>query len=233
MKSALIVVFFWAAHFLNAQPIDVQFKNSTKISTQLNGTTQTLLLTIRGPVAFKEIASVSFWEAIPDSSTIVNLRSHGIAVYLKKQRLAPIKDQIAESECKSDFSLGLGLGLDFGGIGVRTTALPRGPVSLFAGLGYFGYNVGTELKFSPKKRSSGFLSAMYGYNGVVDNGIYGRQVFYGFSFGLGVKIRAAKSDKNYFSLQTIYPIRGSDFKQAAGTSFVFPILISIGFHFGF
>src|SRR5687768_6116891 len=62
------------------------------------------------------------------------------------------------SKAKDDFSrgnIGIGMGIDYGGFGVRLTVLPAKPVFLFAGLGYnlagIGYNIGAGVRLAPER----------------------------------------------------------------------------------
>lgn len=215
-----------------AQPANIFFHRGIEVRTKVTAITEVQLFTDNGVFTFDQILRINFWEEAPDSAAVMTLRTNGIAVYLKRQRLAPIVKKVIESDYHSVGSVGIGLGLDYGGIGARVTMLPAGPVSFFVGMGSnladIGVNFGSELKFSPHRRSSGFVTAMYGYNGVVNS-----TIFYGFSAGLGVKVRAARSDKNYFSTSVLYPFRDPAFKIAAGDAFAPPLLITIGFHIGF
>src|SRR5688572_8531002 len=74
-------------------------------------------------------------------------------------------------EAESKFNLGLGLGLDYGGIGGRITFLPVKRLAIFAGIGYplvdFGYNIGAQVRFIPDGRVCPTFGVMYGYNGVI------------------------------------------------------------------
>src|SRR5690349_17100641 len=64
--------------------------------------------------------------------------------------------------------LGIGLGLDYGGIGMKLEFLPIKALGLFGGFGYNlvqpTYNAGASLKLAPGKRGTPVISCMYGYN---------------------------------------------------------------------
>ncbi len=132
---------------------------------------------------------------------------------------------------------GIGIGLDYGGIGAKLTINPLSPVSIFGGLGYnfdaIGFNGGLELNFSPQaKKGTGFLSAMYGYNAVLlqpSGSSRPAETFFGPSFGLGAKMRSVTGE-NFFIIQLIYPIRDQVFMNQAEKPW--PILFSLGYHFG-
>lgn len=150
----------------------------------------------------------------------------------------PTREAIPEREYSASSAGGFGLGLDYGGIGLKLTLNPTDVVSFFGGLGYnlnkIGYNAGLEFNFTPKERTTPFLSAMYGYNAVL---IYPgapasqNRTFYGPSFGLGVKSRSRRNE-DFFCIQIIYPIRDSAFLNAPLTEKPWPVLFSVGYHFG-
>ncbi len=141
-------------------------------------------------------------------------------------------------EYSAKTTAGLGLGLDYGGIGMKLTLGATSGVSMFGALGYnfhkVGYNVGLELNFTPKGKTTGFLSAMYGYNAVLiqpAGSFTSSETFYGPSFGLGVKSRN-KYSEDFFSFQIIYPIRDAEFMNAPMAEKPWPVLFSVGYHFG-
>jgi hypothetical protein len=149
------------------------------------------------------------------------------------------------------FNVGLGLGIDYGGIGGRFTVLPIKQAFLFAGLGYnidgFGYNVGAGFRFLTQKRGVPYLIAMYGYNAVMlvfINGEYQKQynkTFYGASAGFGLEQRQRRDAKNYFNLELLWLFRSQAFKDYKtelennlGAKFIqLPVSFSIGYHIGF
>ena len=76
---------------------------------------------------------------------------------------------------KTDFaSVGVGVGLNFGGIGANLLVYPTKNIGLFAGAGYAiagtGYNVGTKLRLVPSEayfKIHPYCMLMYGYNTVI------------------------------------------------------------------
>src|SRR5688572_20737664 len=92
-------------------------------------------------------------------------------------------DDIPEQE--SVMNIGLGIGLDYGGIGGRVTFLPVKPLAVFAGVGYalvdFGYNLGAQLRIIPDNKFCPTFGVMYGYNGVikVQNASTYDKIYYG------------------------------------------------------
>jgi len=78
-------------------------------------------------------------------------------------------------------SIGLGIGLDCGGIGMNTTFFPQRDVGIFAGAGYalLGLSWNAGLKFRaisdrPAVAVSPFILAMFGYNTAI---VIGNQKF--------------------------------------------------------
>ena len=149
-------------------------------------------------------------------------------------------------ETPSTFSLGLGFGLDYGGIGGRATFHPSPSFGVFGAVGYalagMGFNAGLQYRISPEKRIVPVLTAMYGYNAAlkVTGSIEVNKLYYGPSIGAGVEFKSRRNLKNYFSLELLVPFRDSqfdadrEFYQNLGVEFndVFPITISLGYHFG-
>ena len=142
---------------------------------------------------------------------------------------------------------GLGLGLDYGGIGVNFTQYLTKNTGLYAGVGYaladIGFNAGVKFRFiSEKSRVTPFLTAMYGYNTavVVSNAATYNKIFYGPSTGIGIDFARGQGKKGYVSLALIVPVRGSevdkylnDLRAQHGISISSPspITFSIGYRF--
>lgn len=140
--------------------------------------------------------------------------------------------------------IGVGGGLDYGGLGIRGEAQPVKNLGIFFGFGYNlhvpAYNAGVSLKFLTKHRVRPMVTAMYGYNGVIKTTVtlYSSKTYYGFSVGTGVEVYD-KDKKNKLALQIFLPFRdGFDkyykeithrgFKvKTAGTG----VAASIGYHF--
>lgn len=147
-----------------------------------------------------------------------------------------------------NFYAGIGLGLDYGGIGFKAEYLPVKQLGLFGGAGYnfdrVGVNGGVSWKLQPDKKVSPLLMAMYGYNSVIKiiNGYGGsdifRETYYGPSFGAGLEIKT-KNKGNKWSFALIVPVRGDDFNSAydyfeqSGVDFKTgkpPVLVSLGYN---
>lgn len=150
---------------------------------------------------------------------------------------------------KLNTTIGLGVGLDYGGIGANILYYPVDQIGLFAGVGYAfagaGYNVGAKLRLNAKKESpkiSPYLIGMYGYNAAiaVKNASNFNKLFYGPTFGFGVDLKPKDKGRNgYWSLALLVPIRSSEvdqytdyLKESEGIQFeneLLPIGFSIGY----
>ncbi|MBK9761579.1 MAG: hypothetical protein IPO90_16830 [Flavobacteriales bacterium] len=154
---------------------------------------------------------------------------------------------VLSSKTGTEVNLGIGLGLDYGGIGGHVELLPDPHFAGFAGLGYvlvgFGYNVGVVGRILPNSRVCPFVSAMYGYNGVikVEGASKYDKIYYGPSFGLGLEFHK-RSSKNFWRVEFLLPVRPNEFQDdldalKRNLAIVFeteppPFGISGGYHFG-
>jgi len=117
------------------------------------------------------------------------------------------------------FTLGIGAGLDFGGIGGNILFYPNKNFGLFAGAGYafagVGYNVGAKYRLLSKKPNSmavPFALAMYGYNAAIfvkDAKQYDK-FFYGPTIGIGLDFRLSPMSNSYWSIAALIPFRSSE-----------------------
>ncbi len=147
-------------------------------------------------------------------------------------------------------SIGLGVGLDHGGIGGNILFYPSKSIGLFGGLGYAiagpGFNAGAKLRLVSKKPTSilnPYVLAMYGYNAVifVTNATEYNKFFYGPTFGIGLDFRTNSMRRGYWYAALLVPIRSSevdnyitDLKNNHGIEFkneLFPLGISFGYRF--
>ncbi len=169
-------------------------------------------------------------------------------VVLPQKEAQPIEVKI---EPKSEFetaSIGLGLGLDYGGIGVNVLVYPQKNIGFFVGGGSnfigFGYNVGAKFRFAKenfKGKMIPYLIGMYGYNTAIaiQNVSSLNKVFYGPTVGFGIDYCSKRSRGNYWSFGILVPIRGNevdnylnDLEQNKGVKFdskPLPIAITIGY----
>jgi hypothetical protein len=124
---------------------------------------------------------------------------------------------------KLETSLGVRLGLDYGGIGANILYYPVNQIGLFGGVGYalagYGYNFGAKFRLNSKKelpKIDPYLIGMYGYNTaiVVKNASFFDKLFYGPTVGFGIDFNPKSvSKKGYWSLALLVPIRSSDVEQ--------------------
>ena len=145
-------------------------------------------------------------------------------------------------------SIGLGLGLDYGGIGINLQAYLIKYIGIFGGVGFAGYkpsyNAGFKLRFNPEPENSSwvpYFTGMYGYNTVfvVKNITNYNKIFFGPSVGFGVDIRPSNNKKSFWSVQLIYPIRSKEATDYLNylqnnsnikmNSTLLPITLSIGY----
>jgi hypothetical protein len=116
-------------------------------------------------------------------------------------------------------SFGLGLGMDYGGIGGNILVCPLKNIGVFIGGGYafagFGYNAGIKLRTVPKSERT-YLSVyglwMYGYNAaiVVRDASRFNKFFYGNTIGVGIDYRPVNDKSGYLSLGLLIPFRSAD-----------------------
>lgn len=135
-------------------------------------------------------------------------------------------------------SLGMGFGLDYGGIGMNLTQYVGESFGLFGGLGYnldkMAYNVGVRLRLHKvfhTKDHAPFLIAMYGYNTVLifESTPKITTTIYGMSYGMGMDWRLGHESNSFFSLAILIPVRGSELdKYHVNQGDVSPVLISLG-----
>lgn len=170
--------------------------------------------------------------------------------FLNKSDIESIKygsTQSNETLTLDKISLGIGMGLDYGGIiGGNLTVYPHRNIGLFGGVGYaltgMGYNIGTKIRFIKENSESvvhPYITGMYGYNAVikVKDASEFDKIFYGPTLGFGFDFHS--SDKGYFSIALLIPIRSSevndyidDLKNKHGVEFknnLLPIAISLGY----
>ena len=123
-------------------------------------------------------------------------------------------DDIPEQE--SVMNIGLGIGMDYGGIGGRITFLPVKRLAVFAGVGYalvdFGYNLGAQLRIMPDKNFCPIFGVMYGYNGIikVQNASTYDKIYYGTSLSGGMEMHLG-GKQNFMNVELIVPFRTQAF----------------------
>jgi hypothetical protein len=140
------------------------------------------------------------------------------------------------------FNIGGGLGMDYGGFGLRGTYHPLERLGLFTSAGYnfntVGFNTGVQWLF-PKNRHAFYLTAMYGYNGViVVDGLYSdRGTYYGITAGIGYQLKLG-SHGNFLNFELLVPFRNSNYYddydavRSMGVTLIgnSPVGFSAGYH---
>jgi len=142
--------------------------------------------------------------------------------------------------------LGLGMGLDYGGVGAKVEYLPVKNVGVFAGLGFnllsVGWNVGATYKIMPDKKVSINPMVFYGYNAVskVSGAPNYDMTSYGVTFGANVDIKMGKQG-NKLSAGIFVPVRSEKFMDNYDAmkndprvfleSSLIPVTIGVGYNF--
>ncbi len=158
------------------------------------------------------------------------------------------QDSGQDNATVSKANLGLGMGLDYGGFGMRLSYLPTNTFGLFGSLGYnlngAGFNFGGFYRFAPDKKICPYLIAMYGYNAVivVQNATHYNQTYLGPSIGVGFEFHG-RNPKRFFNIELLLPFRSKEYKddlQALkddpNISFKnepIPVAFCFGYHFKF
>ncbi len=157
------------------------------------------------------------------------------------------QDSLIHNKQRDITSIGLGVGLDFGGIGYNFLVYPIKNIGLFAGAGYaiagFGWNAGAKVLFESNKadyetKLNPYALAMYGYNAgiiIIDHDEYNK-VFYGYTIGFGVDYHPKSKKDTYWSFAILYPFRSQSVEAykdeltnnlGATFGYMFPVTISI------
>lgn len=155
----------------------------------------------------------------------------------------------ARNEYKQ-FGLGIGFGLNYGGIGLNLTYAPIKYVSFTVHGGFnlvdFNAGIGANVYLNPRtKMYRPNLKVMYGYNAVIK--IYGLdeydKTYYGLTIGFGNELRFGSSKKHGLDVDLLVPFRSqeayddakrvkNDPRVETFTDFI-PIAISFGYHVDF
>lgn len=119
-------------------------------------------------------------------------------------------------------SVGMGIGIDHGGIGYNLMYYPSEQLGLFAGIGYaiagIGLNAGGKLRIINEdkiSKSNFFFTAMYGYNaGVkVKRAEKYDKLFYGITLGGGFDTHPKAGRNSYWSFSILVPFRNPDLNE--------------------
>jgi hypothetical protein len=254
---------------VGAQGTIVILKDSVKVKTDLVSTSDDQLVTKAGVFSLNEIFSIRFLnetEAEQRPLVVEKLLRRNIKVFIgerlvdslpaesipkKSESQSPITQTKPTSSSKEDPdpltlpNIGIGLGVDYGGIGLRFSVPLEKHISVFLAGGYalsgLGYNLGSRIKFSPQKRVTMTTSIMYGYNAAIKviNASQYDKVYTGLSLGLGFETKSWSKPLNAFHAGFILPFRSDEFdtdfnflkKNGISLSDPWPILITIGYHF--
>ncbi|MBK8341273.1 MAG: hypothetical protein IPK99_15370 [Flavobacteriales bacterium] len=124
------------------------------------------------------------------------------------------QEKKAPTEAAS-FTVGIGGGLDFGGLGIQVSSRPEPPLNLFAGVGYnfggLGFNGGIAWRALPRHIVCPFLLGMFGYNAVIalkDKKEF-KKIYYGPTAGAGIEVRAPNW-RGHLELAVLYPFRSKN-----------------------
>ncbi|MEO9965707.1 MAG: hypothetical protein ABJF11_07965 [Reichenbachiella sp.] len=146
---------------------------------------------------------------------------------------------------KGKTHLGIGLGLNYGGIGGSITHNLSDNFGMFIGLGHqlagFGYNFGVMYYVPSEKRAQAYFSAMYGTNAAlkVEGFTELDKVYLGPTVGFGVKLFGKKNEENYWNFGLLLPFRSSEYdndvdivKSLPGIELQepWPVLFTIGYN---
>lgn len=144
-------------------------------------------------------------------------------------------------------SLGVGIGLPYGGIGGRFGYNLIDRLNVFGGVGYqlagVGFNVGIRKEFPSTRMAQFYLTGMYGTNAatkVVGLSDYD-DLYAGPTVGLGFKLNSRMTEGNYWDLGLLLPFRSSKFydteqamlndPRVSGVTSAWPVLIVVGYNF--
>jgi hypothetical protein len=150
---------------------------------------------------------------------------------------------------KYNAPVGIGIGIDYGGLGVKMGYFPHKNIGLYGAMGYnlvtAGLSTGLTFRTYPSKLIRPCFHAIYGYNAVIK--IYGDDknrydaVFYGPSIGFGFE--AGKTSGLYLNMAVFYPFRDQEFydewnkiknnSNIETYSEILPFTMSIGLHYPF
>lgn len=153
-----------------------------------------------------------------------------------------------ETYKKEKAAIGLGLGLDYGVIGVNFTTYLNKNIGLFGGVGYasinMAFNAGVKLRhinYEKPGNISPYAIIMYGTNTVVQiiNAPEHNKTFSGLTFGGGIDFSFNHRKIGYWSFGLLFPKRSQQYNQYVSllktrynvrlTSSAPPVGISIGY----
>lgn len=204
----------------------------------------------------KNLSTVIFFllafSSIASSRDVIKRKNVSVINPYMVNEYAAIRDSVKVKGTAADkfdwSSIGVGIGMDFGGYGANYIAYLHKNVGIFAGGGWavtkVGYNVGIKARLIPAKTGSAvtpYALAMYGYNSriVVSSSPLHNTIFYGFTVGVGADFRLKGQTKRFWTLALFMPFKDSKVKayqnyltdqNLESLNRVGKIGISIGYH---
>jgi hypothetical protein len=159
--------------------------------------------------------------------------------------LGGIIPSVTFSQPSRKTNLGIGGGLDYGGLGGQLSYLPIERIALFGAAGYnlntVGYNFGVKVNFPAEKRVELHITGMYGYNAVliVKGNTTNKTTYYGPSIGAGLNLKSRKTVGSFWSFELLLPFRVKEFHDAIDSlkqlgydvNEPLPVGFSVGYHF--
>lgn len=230
MKSLcfLILTFFGAIFSLSAQDTIIKI-NGEEIYCRI----------------LKESASKVYYYRRINGVEEQNHLNRNLIQAIKYLRYKPVKVTYAQRTF-----IGIGMGLDFGGLGMNVMYNPTNALGLYFGAGYafagIGVNGGASLRLVSKKpwnRVVPYVTGMYGYNAAiaVQNSKQYNKMFYGPTAGIGIELRARSPKVSCWTFALLIPFRSSDLQDYIDElknnyyiefkNELTPVMISIGYHF--
>lgn len=149
------------------------------------------------------------------------------------------------SSTKNHTTLGAGVGLPYGGLGLKFSINPANQLTIFGGLGYnfvdVGFNAGIVKSFKSESRTQFYLTGMFGTNAaiLIEGASELNESYFGPTFGAGLKFNSFKRKGNYWDLAILVPITSSKFNddldaiKGIGIDIreSWPVLITAGYNF--
>ncbi len=153
------------------------------------------------------------------------------------------------------FHVGIGFGMDYGGLGLKVEYLPVKYIGVFGGVGYNFFRPaisgGVLLRPLPDAKIQPIALAMYGYNGGINIAHQGNNLalydledvsknYYGFSTGIAGELKMGRNENRLY-LAVLYPFRSKEFRDNYDKvkaspvvdlkSDLLPVTFSLGFTF--
>lgn len=129
------------------------------------------------------------------------------------------QDYLSKAKTLDGTSIGIGIGQDFGGIGLGILHYGNNKnMGIFGGVGYtpagVGINGGLKLRLvSPKNfvKFNPFILGMYGYTSAiyVSNDTQYNKMFYGATVGGGLDFKVRKTSRGFWTFAILLPINKS------------------------